>query len=557
MYITLGTFITPNALFVPKASFEAQAFARGRLDGRWHPAVTRIALRGNRALRQQQVARRSASRWFMGFHDECGVVGVMTPLHKPASDVPARLAYFALHALQHRGQEGAGIVLWEPDSSDAQVSTKGQLREIKGLGLVSEVFTDAILGASRAVAALGHVRYSTAGEKNIRNVQPFTVKMRHGQIAIAHNGNLTNAEALKRELEARGTIFNTSSDTEVILHLMAQSVQGGSADARTRLTDALGRVDGAYSLCVLTAGQLIAVRDPRGFRPLMLGRISETSPATTTGSPPDASMTTWIICSESCALDMVGAETVREIEPGELVVIDRASGNLQSFFPFPRQQRRACIFEHIYFSKVTSNVFGRSVYLSRFRFGELLAQAAPVEKGADYVVPVPDSGIAAALGFSAASGIPFQMGISRSHYVGRTFIQPTQEIRNAGVMLKLTAVRSLIEGKRVVVVDDSIVRGTTSRKIVHMLREAGASEIHLRIACPPIIGSCYYGVDTPNREELLSWRIPDSHKACEWIGADSLGFLSLESLRSFLADESGDYCYGCFNGQYPVLPVDA
>jgi amidophosphoribosyltransferase len=254
---------------------------------------------------------------------------------------------------------------------------------------------------------------------------------------------------------------------------------------------------------------------------------------------------------------MVGAETVREIEPGEMVVIDRASGNLHSYFPFPRQQRRACIFEHIYFSQVGSNVFGRSVYMSRFRFGELLAKAAPVASGADYVIPVPDSGIAAALGFSAASGTPFQMGISRSHYVGRTFIQPTQEIRDAGVMLKLTAVRSLIDGKRLVVVDDSIVRGTTSRKIVHMLREAGAREIHLRIACPPIIGSCYYGVDTPNREELLSWRMTDPKQACDWIGADSLGFLPLESLQSFLGDERGDFCYGCFSGQYPVLPVDA
>ncbi|KAF6001766.1 hypothetical protein F1559_003071 [Cyanidiococcus yangmingshanensis] len=503
-------------------------------------------------------AGQATERLFMGFHEECGVVGIVAPRHKPPSDVPARLAYFALHALQHRGQEGAGIVLWEPDGSETITGDSGRLREIKGLGLVSEVFSDAQLSASRAVAALGHVRYSTAGEKNVRNVQPFTVKMRDGQVAIAHNGNLTNANALKCELEARGTIFNTSSDTEVILHLMAQSLQGGYADTRTRLTDALSRVDGAFSLCVLTTSQLIAVRDPRGFRPLMLGRLVERSPMPAVShTRTDNTSPTWIVASESCALDLLGAETVREIEPGEMVVIERASGDLHSYFPFPRQQRRACIFEHIYFSQVTSNVFGRSVYMSRFRFGELLAKAAPVEGGADYVIPVPDSGIAAALGFSTASGIPFQMGISRSHYVGRTFIQPTQEIRDAGVMLKLTAVRSLIEGKRLVVVDDSIVRGTTSRKIVHMLREAGAREVHLRIACPPIIGSCYYGVDTPNREELLSWRMPDTKQACDWIGANSLGFLALDSLQSFLGDERGDFCYGCFSGHYPVLPVDA
>ena len=476
----------------------------------------------------------------MGFRDECGVVGVIMSPSRPPSDYPARLAYFALHSLQHRGQEGAGIVVAEPT---AGADGAGALRDMKGLGLVAEVFTDRELMRTSAVAAVGHVRYSTAGEKNVRNVQPFTAAVRGEQVAIAHNGNLTNANALKRELESRGTIFSTSSDTEVILHLMAQSVYGGSGDTQARLTDALGHVEGAYALCVLTLRELFAVRDPRGFRPLVLGRIASGEP-------------TWMVASESCALDMVGAEVVREVEPGELIAIDRATGSLRSMFPFPRQQRKACIFEHIYFSRANSDVFGRSVYMSRYRFGELLARSSPVPGGADYVLPVPDSGIAAALGFSAASGIPFQMGIMRSQYVGRTFIQPTQEIRDAGVKLKLSPVRCMIAGKRVVVVDDSVVRGTTSRKIVRLLRGAGAKEVHLRIACPPIIGSCYYGVDTPNREELISFRLPADEQVCAWIGADSLGFLSLEAMQEFLGDEADDFCYGCFTGKYPVLPVD-
>lgn len=463
------------------------------------------------------------------FREECGVVGVFSPPDEPASDAPARLAYFSLHALQHRGQEGAGIVLAQPD---------GRLRDMKGLGLVSEVFTDQELAATRAHAAVGHVRYSTAGEKNVRNVQPFTVTMRAGQVAIGHNGNLTNAPALKRELELRGTIFNTSSDTEVILHLMATSVCGGESTTRERLVDALTRVEGAYSLCVLTPSELIAVRDPRGFRPLVMGRHGAS----------------WVFASETSALDMIGAEFVREVEPGEMVVVNAQNCRdaPKSYAPLPRHQRRACIFEHIYFSRANSNVFGRSVYMSRYRFGELLAHIAPAE--ADYVVPVPDSGMPAALGYSAGSGIPFQVGIMRSHYVGRTFIQPTQDMRNAGVKLKLAPVRSLIEGKRLVVVDDSVVRGTTSKKIVRMLREAGAAQVHMRIACPPIIGSCYYGVDTPNREELISYRM-SNEEVREYIDADSVAFLGLEELQRFLGDEADTFCYGCFSGKYPVAPV--
>lgn len=464
-------------------------------------------------------------------HEECGVVGVWG---HPSS---AAVAYYALHALQHRGQEGAGIVTSGPSSS-------AELREHKGLGLVSEVFLGALEGgALTGEAAIAHNRYSTSGEKSVRNVQPFRASFREGQVAIAHNGNLTNADVLRGELELRGSIFATSSDTEVVLHLMATSV-GSSGGVARKAADALNRVEGAYSILILTKDNLIAVRDPYGFRPLVMGELKVEGRA----------RPALVFASESCALDIVEARFVREIEPGEMVVIDR-EGSVTNSFPFPPVRRRACVFEHIYFSKPSSVVFGRSVYMSRFRFGELLATAAEVPV-ADAVVPVPESGVPAALGYAAASGIPFQQAIIRSHYVGRTFIQPTQVARDIGVRLKLSPVEALIRGRSVVVVDDSIVRGTTSKKIVRMLREVGAKEVHLRIACPPITGGCFYGVDTPDKEKLLSHRMTDE-EACEYIGADSLAFLPLESMHQFLGDEAPTFCDACFSGNYPVLPAVA
>lgn len=470
----------------------------------------------------------SPSQKLDAFREECGVVGVWN--HPEA----ATISYFALHALQHRGQEGAGII-----SSDGKL-----LHEHKGLGLVTDVFSDALTENSSAPlpgsAAIAHNRYSTSGEKSVRNVQPFLASFREGEVAVAHNGNLTNASALRMELELRGSIFGTSSDTEVVLHLMATSV--GSTDGVARkAADALARVEGAFSILVLTRDHLIAVRDPYGFRPLVMGELKTPSRGSAI-----------IFASETCALDIVNAQLTREVEPGEMVVID-SEGNISNSFPFPSVRRHACIFEHIYFSRPSSVVFGRSVYMSRFRFGELLAEHSAVAD-ADAVVPVPESGVPAALGFASAASIPFQQAIMRSHYVGRTFIQPTQIAREIGVRLKLSPVEALIRGKSIVVVDDSIVRGTTSKKIVRMMREAGAREVHMRIACPPITGGCFYGVDTPDREQLLSHRMTDE-EACNFIGADSLAFLPLHAMHTFLADEASTFCDACFSGEYPVLPT--
>lgn len=459
------------------------------------------------------------------FHEECGVVGVWG--HPEA----AAIAYYGLHALQHRGQEGAGMV----------TSTGTCLKEHKGLGLVSEVFDGVLTGDTLSgTSAIAHNRYSTSGEKSVRNVQPFRASFRDCQVALAHNGNLTNADLLRAELELRGSIFATSSDTEVVLHLMATSV-GSTAGPVRKAADALNRVEGAFSILILTKDQLIAVRDPYGFRPLVMGElaVNDGKPAT-------------IFASESCALDIVDAQLIREVEPGEMVVVN-ADGTMKNSFPFPPARRRACVFEHIYFSKPSSVVFGRSVYMSRFRFGELLATVCDLPE-ADAVVPVPESGVPAALGYAAASGIQFQQAIIRSHYVGRTFIQPTQSARDIGVRLKLAPVEALIRGKSVVVVDDSIVRGTTSKKIVRMMREAGAREVHMRIACPPIIGGCFYGVDTPDQKKLLSYKMTNE-EACEYIGADSLAFLPLNAMHSFLGDESPTFCDACFSGKYPVLPA--
>lgn len=444
----------------------------------------------------------------------CGVVGIH------GHDEAAKLVYLGLHALQHRGQEGAGIAC--DDGS--------RLRASRGLGLVGDVFGGQELEKLPGRSAIGHVRYSTAGESSLRNVQPFVVRYREGQVAIAHNGNLVNAADIRERLESRGSIFSTSSDTEVILHLVATSIQGTFVN---RLVDALLQVEGAYSLVVLSDNRLVAVRDPMGFRPLVLGRLGES----------------WIVASETAALDLIGGTVEREVEPGEMIIIE--DGKLTSLSPFPRRERKACVFEHVYFARPNSDIFSRPVYDSRFGWGRRLAHMEPVE--ADVVLPVPDSGTPSALGYAYESKMTFKQGLIRSHYVGRTFIEPSQQIRDFGVKLKLSPVRSVIEGKRLVVVDDSIVRGTTSRKIVRLLREAGAAEVHLRICSPPIIASCFYGVDTPTQEELIAHRM-DVQATCEHIGADSLAYLPIEALHAELGDEADSFCDACFSGRYPVAP---
>lgn len=450
--------------------------------------------------------------------EECGVMGVKG--HYEASN----LVYLGLHALQHRGQEGAGIV-----STDGE-----QMRSHRGLGLVGEIFGPRQLDTLIGDSAIGHVRYSTSGERSaLRNVQPFVVRYGGGQVSIAHNGNLVNAARLRRELEQRGSIFGTSSDTEVILHLLATSQQGTFIN---RLVDALLQVEGAYSLILQTETVMVAVRDPHGFRPLVMGRVGDAV----------------VFASETTALDLIGGTYEREVRPGEMVIVENGTQVL-SLSPFPRRERKACVFEHIYFARPNSVVFGSPVYDSRFNFGQALFRTAPAD--VDLVIPVPDSGTPAALGFAYASGLPFKQGLIRSHYVGRTFIEPSQQIRDFGVKLKLSPVRSAIEGKRLVVVDDSIVRGTTSRKIVRLLREAGAKEVHLRISSPPIRASCFYGVDTPTREELIAHRLTPE-ETCAFVGADSLGYLSLDAMHKELAGEAATWCDACFSGQYAVAPED-
>ena len=436
----------------------------------------------------------------------------------------ANLVYLGLHALQHRGQEGAGIV-----STDGE-----QMRSHRGLGLVGDIFGPTQLTPLIGDSAIGHVRYSTSGERSaLRNVQPFVVRYGGGQVSIAHNGNLVNAARLRRELEQRGSIFGTSSDTEVILHLLATSQQGTFIN---RLVDALLQVEGAYSLILQTETVMVAVRDPHGFRPLVMGRVGDAV----------------VFASETTALDLIGGTYEREVRPGEMIIVENGTQVL-SLSPFPRRERKACVFEHIYFARPNSTVFGLPVYDSRFNFGQALHRTQPAD--VDLVIPVPDSGTPAALGFAFASGLPFKQGLIRSHYVGRTFIEPSQQIRDFGVKLKLSPVRSAIEGQRLVVVDDSIVRGTTSRKIVRLLREAGAKEVHLRISSPPIRASCFYGVDTPTREELIAHRLTPE-ETCAFVGADSLGYLSLEAMHQELDGKASTWCDACFSGQYAVPPED-
>ncbi|AJE03368.1 amidophosphoribosyltransferase [Geobacter pickeringii] len=445
--------------------------------------------------------------------EECGIFGVYG--HPEA----ANLTYLGLYALQHRGQESCGIV-----SSDGRT-----LFSHKSMGLVADVFGDQeIFKKLPGRSAIGHVRYSTTGDSVIKNVQPIMVDYSRGSIAVAHNGNLVNAQTVKDELEAWGSIFQTTMDTEVLLHLLATSKQNSLED---RIAEALGRVKGAYCLLFLTETRMIAARDPQGFRPLCLGKLGEG----------------WVVASESCALDLIEAEFIREIEPGEIVVITK--DGVSSHFPLAKTEAAPCIFEFVYFARPDSYIFGKNVYMVRKEFGRQLAREHQVD--ADIVIPVPDSGVPAALGYAQESGIPFELGLIRNHYIGRTFIEPQQSIRHFGVKIKLNPVRDILKGKRVVVIDDSIVRGTTSRKIVKMVRNAGAKEVHVRISSPPTSYPCYYGIDTPTRKELIS----SSHTIDEirrYITADSLGYLSEEGLLEAVGTGTNPYCKACFSGGYPI-----
>ena len=451
-----------------------------------------------------------------GFHDECGVFGIYG--HAEA----ARLAYLGLYQLQHRGQESCGIV-----AADGDV-----LRSERAMGLVSEVFNEERLNRLPGASAIGHTRYSTAGEVSIREAQPFLIACKHGQIAVCHNGNLPFASDERKRLEREGAIFNSTSDTEVVLHRLARSHAATVADA---VAETLREMEGAFSMLFLTPDALIAIRDPRGFRPLALGRLGDD----------------WVVASETCAFDLIDAEYVRDVEPGEMVVI--TSEGLRSSFPLHPQPHSFCVFEHVYFSRPDSLIYGRSVNESRHKMGKRLAIEQPAD--ADIVVPVPDSGVASSIGYAAQSGLPFRFGLVRNHYVGRTFIEPKQSIRSFGVRVKLNPVRDLIKGRRVVLIDDSIVRGTTSKKIVRMVREAGAREVHVRISCPPTISPCYYGVDTPDKLELIAAQ-KSVEEVCDFIEADSLGYLSLKGMLEAVGLPAGTSCTACWTGDYPTRISD-
>jgi amidophosphoribosyltransferase len=452
------------------------------------------------------------------FHEECGVFGVFG--HPEA----ANLVYLGLYALQHRGQESAGIV-----------SSNGKsLIAHRGMGLVADIFNSEVIARLEGTSAIGHNRYSTTGSTTLKNCQPLVVEYARGGLALAHNGNLVNFQELRDRLEAGGSIFQSSSDSELVIHLIANS---HAPTLPERVAEALAQVRGAYSVVILTEHELIAARDPFGFRPLVIGRLNDAT----------------VVASESCALDLVRAEYVREVEPGEIIVID--DDGMRSLRPFPTMPLKRCIFEYVYFARPDSFLYGRNVYQVRKMQGKALARECPAD--ADIVVPVPDSGNAAALGFAEESGLPFEMALVRSHYVGRTFIEPRQSIRHFGVKIKFNPVAELLRGKRVVLIEDSLVRGTTLRKVIPMLRQAGAREVHMRIAAPPTTSSCFYGIDTPTREELLA-----SHQSVdeirEYITADSLGYLSWDGLYSFLGNGSREgYCDACFTGNYPVeIPRD-
>jgi amidophosphoribosyltransferase len=449
---------------------------------------------------------------FDKFREECGVFGIFG--HPEASN----LTYLGLYALQHRGQESAGIA-----ASDGV-----QVRHSKAMGYVNDAFDADALATLPGHLAIGHVRYSTAGESKVGNAQPIVVDSVHGQFAICHNGNLVNAGELKDFLVREGAIFQTNSDTEVVVHLFARSREDG---AEAAVIDAISQVRGAFSFVMMTKDKIIGARDPHGFRPMALGKLGDA----------------WVMCSETCALDLIGASYVRDVEPGEVVVASR--NGLKSIKPYAPAPSAQCVFEHVYFARPDSYVFGESVNEVRTDLGRRLAKEAAIE--ADVVVPIPDSGVCAAVGYAEASGIPMRMGLIRNHYVGRTFIQPQQSIRHFGVKVKLNPVRSIIEGQRVVLVDDSIVRGTTSRKIVRMVRSAGAREVHMRISCPPTISPCFYGVDTPRRSELIA-ATHTLEEIRKYLDADSVGYLSLEGLTGAVKGGSAKYCTSCYTGVYPV-----
>jgi amidophosphoribosyltransferase len=444
--------------------------------------------------------------------EKCGIFGIFG--HPEASN----LAYLGLYSLQHRGQESAGIV-----SSDGAT-----LHSYRNMGLVSEVFTRETIENLPGDRAIGHVRYSTAGASHIKNAQPFIVEYSRGSLAVAHNGNLTNAKRIRDELEAYGSIFQSTMDTEVIVHLMAQSRERSLPDC---VVAALQKVKGAYSLVFLSENELIAVRDPNGFRPLVLGKLEGAH----------------VIASETCAFDLIGAKYVREIEPGEVLVIHEKG--LRSMKPFEKTANSLCVFEYIYFARPDSTIFDRSVYSVRLALGRQLAREHQAE--ADVVIPIPDSGFPATIGYAQESGIPLELGLIRNHYIGRTFIEPEQSIRHFGVKIKLNTVKDVIHGKRVILVDDSIVRATTGRKIVKMIRNAGAREVHTRISSPPITDPCFYGIDTPLRKELIA-STHDVDEVCTYLTADSLGYLSREGLTECVGDNDHSFCYACFTGDYPV-----
>ncbi len=451
------------------------------------------------------------------FKEECGLFGVWN--HKEASN----LAYLGLCAQQHRGQEGAGIVSNDP-------AQKSKFFVHRGIGLVQDVFKDFDFAKLAGNSAIGHIRYSTAGGLGIANVQPFFVVISSGGAAVAHNGNLINADDLKAELISKGAIFSSTSDTEVVLHLMAR--EATPLPLMERLIAALKKIQGAYSFLFLFKDRMIAVRDPGGLRPLVLGNLN--------GSI--------VAASETCAFDLIGARYLRDVEPGEIVEIS-ADREMKSYFPFAKVKESPCIFEYVYFSRPDSNVFGRNVYAVRKRLGQELAKEHPVK--ADYVIPVPDSGVTAALGYSQETKIPLEMGLIRNHYVGRTFIEPKQSIRDFGVKIKLNPNPELLSGKSVVIVDDSIVRGTTSRKLVDMIRTAGAREVHMRISSPPTTDPCYYGIDTPEKDHLIA-ATKSVEDIAKFIGVDSLAYLSVDGLYRAVQSTQGKFCDACFTGKYPL-----
>jgi amidophosphoribosyltransferase len=454
---------------------------------------------------------------FDKLHEACGVFGIFG--HAEA----AKLAYLGLYSLQHRGQESAGIA-----TADGT-----RVRVVRKMGHVADIFDEPTLAELPGHVAIGHTRYSTAGESKLSNAQPILIDCVHGQIGVCHNGNIVNANEIRERLVRAGSIFQSNSDTEVVLHLYARSQAGSFEDA---LVESVTQLTGAFSLALITRDHLIAVRDPHGFRPLALGRLGEA----------------WVVCSETCALDLIGATYVREVEPGEMIVV--GADGFRSIKPFPPMPLAHCIFEHVYFARPDSEVFGQSVNEVRTELGRRLARETGIP--ADVIVPVPDSGVCAATGYAEETRVPLRFGLIRNHYVGRTFIEPAQSIRHFGVKVKLNPVKSILAGQRVVLIDDSIVRGTTSRKIVKMVRAAGAREVHVRISCPPTISPCFYGVDTPRRSELIA-ATHSLEEIRRYLGADSLGYLSFEGLVESVRSGRRSYCTSCYTGAYPVaFPKD-